>query len=122
MAEENSSTITNFEEFIPTDLYGDIPNINIGVPGAELYEELPILKDKEVIKPELIQGTIPALKFPSFTQDVFVDIMDKTPNQSPIIYLGDSPFKEDYGPITNENEKVLVFRKFFRIRCKKTNK
>ena len=51
MAEENSSTITNFEEFIPTDLYGDIPNINIGVPGAELYEELPILKDKEVIKP-----------------------------------------------------------------------
>ena len=95
MAEENSSTITNFEEFIPTDLYGDIPNINIGVPGAELYEELPILKDKEVIKPELIQGTIPALKFPSFTQDVYVDIMDKTPNQSPIIYLGDSPFKED---------------------------
>ena len=119
MAEENSSTITNFEEFIPTDLYGDIPNINIGVPGAELYEELPILKDKEVIKPELIQGTIPALKFPSFTQDVYVDIMDKTPNQSPIIYLGDSPFKEDYGPITNENEKSWFLESFLGLDVRK---
>ena len=58
----------------------------------------------------LQEGVIPSLNFPTFTTPVYVDIQDKSGQK--IIYLGDSPFKEDYETITNENEKSFFLESF----------
>ena len=85
-----------YAEFIPTGTE-DINSEN------NLYQEFIPVETPDFEGTRLIEGAVPALKFPSFTQPVYLDIQDKD-NQK-VIYIGDSPFKEDYEAISNDNEK-----------------
>ena len=85
-----------YAEFIPTKT-GDVNAEN------NPYAEFIPVETPDFEGTRLIEGAVPALKFPSFTQPVYLDIQDKD-NQK-VIYIGDSPFKEDYETISNDNEK-----------------
>jgi len=95
-----------YEEFIPkkTDEIGDL-----GLENNPYAEFIPV-DEPEFQGTRLIEGSVPALNFPSFTQPVYLDITEKDGQK--IIYMGDSPFKEDYSPIENENEKSFFLESF----------
>jgi len=93
-----------YAEFIPTGTE-DINAEN------NLYQEFIPTDTPDFEGTRLIEGAVPALKFPSFTQPVYLDIQDKD-NQK-VIYIGDSPFKEDYEAISNDNEKSFFLEILF---------
>ena len=95
-----------YAEFIPTK------TDEIGGLGLEdnPYAEFIPVDESGFQGTRLIEGVVPALNFPSFTQPVYLDIDDKDGQK--IIYMGDSPFKEDYSPIENENEKSFFLESF----------
>ena len=90
-----------YAEFIPNQST-DSQSTEIDVSNNPYQEFIPV-ETPDFEGTRLIEGVVPALKFPSFTQPIFIDIEDKD-NQK-VIYMGDSPFKEDYETITNDNEK-----------------
>jgi len=95
-----------YAEFIPTK------TDEIGGLGLEdnPYAEFIPVDESGFQGTRLIEGVVPTLNFPSFTQPVYLDIDNKDGQK--IIYMGDSPFKEDYSPIENENEKSFFLESF----------
>ena len=100
---------------VETNPYAEfIPSKDTGLETVDVtnnpYGEFIPTDEPEFQGTRLQEGVIPSLNFPTFTTPVYVDIQDKSGQK--IIYLGDSPFKEDYETITNENEKSFFLESF----------
>ena len=96
-----------YAEFIPSKDEG-LETIDV---SDNLYGDLIPTDDSGFQGTRLMEGVIPSLKFPTFTTPVYLDIQDKEGQK--IIYLGDSPFKEDYETVTNDNEKSFLLESFY---------